>query len=97
MFKYSINFTLLKVLLSHRYGTVDLPTDIKEKDYNILKDEISKENIDFSFSYKYDDDKTFNFKNILQECYELDTNPKKPIYRLKYLDQLFPNVNQKVF
>ena len=82
-------------MLSHRYGTVCLPTRIIETEYEILKNEIIKEEKDLSFSYMYGD-KLIEFKNILEECYELDKNEQPARYRLKYLNRLFPNINQKV-
>jgi hypothetical protein len=72
-----------------------LPTRIIETEYELLKAEVIKEKKDLTFSYQYGE-KLVSFENILDECYELDKNEQPARYRLKYLDRLFPEINQKV-
>ena len=49
--------------------------------------------IKFNYQYK---EELIEIGNILEECYELDKNEIPARYRLKYLNKLFPNFNQKV-
>lgn len=72
-----------------------MPTRIIETEYELLKAEVIKEKKDLTFSYQYGE-KLVSFENILDECYELDKNEQPARYRLKYLDRLFPQINQKV-
>ncbi len=72
-----------------------MPTRIIETEYELLKAEVIKEKKDLTFSYQYGE-KLVSFENILDECYELDKNEQPARYRLKYLDRLFPEINQKV-
>lgn len=72
-----------------------MPSQIPQIEYELLKHELSLESIDLKFSYKYFD-KLIQLENILEDCYELDTNEIPPKYRLKNLDRLFPNINIKV-
>lgn len=81
-------------MLSHRYGTVCLPSRILETEFIELKNEIEKE-FDLTFSYNYNGS-LIEFKNILADCYELDKNEQPARYKLKHLNRLFPNINQKV-
>jgi hypothetical protein len=50
--------------------------------------------INFQFQYK---DNLIEISNIFEKCYELDNNEIPARYRLKYLDRLFPGLNQKVY
>ena len=49
-----------------------------------------------SFKYQYKENNLVQIENIFEECYELDNNENPARYRLKYLNRLFPNFNQKV-
>lgn len=77
-------------------GTISLPTRIIANEFEKLKNEISSANVDLNFSYKYGEH-SIEFENVLACCYELDENASPTIYRLKYLDRIFPNLNHKVF
>lgn len=84
-------------MLSHRYGSRGLPTRIVDSEYKILLDELKNENtIDKVFEYTDDDGKSIKLENILETCYEFDSNEIPARYRLKYLDRLFPTMDQKV-
>ena len=91
----------LKVLLSHRYGTRCLPTRIIAKEYEILQQEIKnggsfKED---DLNFKYDDPlekRNMRVENLFDNCYELDLNEIPARYKLKQLDNIIPNYNQKV-
>ena len=76
-------------------GTINLPTRIIANEFEKLKNEISSANVDLNFSYKYGEH-SIEFENVLACCYELDENASPTIYRLKYLDRIFPNLNHKV-
>ncbi len=88
-------------MLSHRYGSRGLPTKILESEYKLLQDELDKQtNVDKSFCYKLKtpENKLVNIiqiENMFLECYELDSNSQPARFRLKYLDRLFPDMNQK--
>ena len=92
------------MLLSHRYGTICLPTRIIATEFEKLKNEVRHinehvdlfEHIDLSFSYKYAE-RLIELHDIMEYCYELDENACPAIYRLKYLDRIFPTINHKVF
>jgi hypothetical protein len=59
---------------------------------------MSSKNVDLSFYYKYgESSSSITLDNILTYCYELDENASPAIYRLKYLNRLFPDLNHKVF
>ena len=73
-----------------------MPTRILEKEYNLLFTELNKRiDVDKTFQYECQG-KTITMDNILESCYELDNNLIPARYRLKYLDRLFPGMNQKV-
>ena len=95
--------------MSHRYGSRALPTRILRKEYDILQNELNKiEDIDKSFKYEYTSQlttpntdqknkksKTIEFNNLIEDCYELDDNEIPARFKLKYLDKLFPGLDQK--
>ena len=58
---------------------------------------MSSKNVDLSFYHKYGESSSITLDNILSYCYELDKNASPAIYRLKYLNRLFPDINHKVF
>jgi hypothetical protein len=75
-----------------------LPTRIVEDEYLIFKNEINKLDNDLlNFKFKYKENNPVEFLNIFEECFELDNNETPARYRLKYLNKLFPGLNQKVF
>ena len=82
-------------MLSHRYGTVCLPTRIVKTEFEKLKNEINKMQIDVTFSYKFKEE-SIEIENIMEYCYELDNNEDPARYRLKYLYKIFPKINRKV-
>jgi hypothetical protein len=65
------------------------------------KDQLDKQtNVDKSFRYelKTPENKLVNniqIDNMFLECYELDSNSQPARFRLKYLDRLFTDMNQK--
>ncbi len=86
--------------MSHRYGTRCLPTRIIYKEYEILKHEINehKHFSDTDLSFICDDPKRMmSLKNLFEDCYELDMNEIPFRYKLKELDKIIPNFNEKVF
>ena len=61
-----------------------------------MKKELSQSPLlEKKFKGKYKEDEVV-FENILEECYELDSNADPARCRLKYLDKIFPEMNQKV-
>ena len=72
-----------------------------ESEYKLLQKELDKQtNVDKSFRYelKTPENKLVNsiqIENMFLECYELDSNSQPARFRLKYLDRLFPDMNQK--
>jgi NACHT domain- and WD repeat-containing protein len=80
----------LKALLSHRYGVRQLPTRIVEDEYNIIKNEMAnyEDEIDLKFELNLENDEKV-IDNLLDYCYELDTNEVPARYRLKYLNKIF--------
>ena len=87
-----------KVLLSHRYGRICLPTRIVATEFELIRSEIKTKltnDFDLSFSYKYGED-LVELENILDYCYELNENEEPSRYRLKFLNHIFPNLNHKV-
>ncbi len=95
-----------QVLLSHRYGTRCLPTRIIAKEYEILRTELLslKESNEIDLSFKYTnkqngtetENRTMTIDNLFEECYELDENEIPARYKLKFLENLFQNFNEKV-
>jgi hypothetical protein len=84
-------------MLSHRYGWRGLPTRIVEKEFKILLGELNNQiSINKTFEFTDDEGKLIKFENILESCYELDYNSVPARYRLKFLDKLFPTLDQKL-
>lgn len=87
--------------MSHRYGTRSLPTRIIAKEYHTMKKELNEhhhfDDTDLSFSVdkSIDDKRQFMLKNLFLDCYELDMNEIPFRYKLKELDKLMPNYNEK--
>jgi hypothetical protein len=74
-----------------------LPSSIIEKEYKILLNELNnRTSLDKTFEYTDDEGKLIKFENMIESCYELDYNSVPAKYRLKFLDKLFPTLNQKV-
>jgi hypothetical protein len=92
-----INLSLyFKGLLSHRYGSRDLPTRILADEFKILKDEM-KTNPTFDISYKYESSVCMIEKDdIIDHCYQLDENEIPFRYRLKNINKIIPDYLQKV-
>ncbi len=74
-----------------------MPSSIIEKEYKILLNELNnRTSLDKTFEYTDDEGKLIKFENMIESCYELDYNSVPAKYRLKFLDKLFPTLNQKV-
>ena len=74
-----------------------MPSSIIEKEYKILLNELNnRTSLDKTFEYTDDEGKLIKFENMIESCYELDYNSVPARYRLKFLDKLFPTLNQKV-
>jgi hypothetical protein len=96
--------------LSHRYGSIGLPTLIDQHEYDLFKIEMANQsdilNLDFKYPNSMNEDESnedvddapikLNVPNLFQYSYELDENEKPPRYKLKSLDKLIPGFNQKV-
>lgn len=100
-------FNRLKAFLSHRYGSITLPTRIIKEEYDLFAKyiEANKDHIDLAFHYEHIQDdalghetKTPNvdIQNLFAECYELDENEIPARYKLKHLDRLLPDFEDKV-
>ncbi len=77
-------------MLSQRYGSREIPNNIAETEFEILKEEINRsKNTDFSFKYDSNDIR-INIKNLVEDCFRLDENeiPKK--YKLLHIDEILP-------
>jgi hypothetical protein len=86
--------------MSHRYGTRSLPTRIIAKEYDTMLEEIREHEhfgvSEISFSFEdVDEKRNFVLKNLLEDCYELDMNEIPFRYKLKELDKLIPDYNEK--
>ena len=95
-------FYLKKVLLSHRYGARCLPTRILSKEYDIFRNELdssrdSNDNSDMGFKYKeVGHSEYFEIQNLFEFCYELDENEIPSRYKLKRIDEIIPEYDEKV-
>ena len=58
--------------------------------------ELDKKTIDKSYEFHTETKGTIKIENVFKECYELDSNSQPARFRLKYLDRLFPEMNQRV-
>jgi hypothetical protein len=86
--------------MSHRYGSRSLPTRIIAKEYDTMLKEIREhghfDESEISFSYENsENNRNFDLKNLLEDCYELDMNEIPYRYKLKELDKLIPDYNEK--
>jgi len=86
--------------MSHRYGSRSLPTRIIAKEYDTMLKEIREhehfEDSEISFRHENSENKrNFVLKNLLEDCYELDMNEIPYRYKLKELDKLIPDYNEK--
>jgi hypothetical protein len=85
---------IIKCLLSHKYGSRFLPSKIIKEEYEILKN-ILKENREIDCSFKIIKDETeYNFKNLFEDCYQLNQNETPACYRIKSL-LIFFNTNSE--
>ena len=81
-----------------------MPTRIIAKEYEILRKELLslKEPNEFDLSFKYTnkqngtEGRTVTIDNLFEECYELDENEIPARYKLKFLENLIQNYNEKV-
>ena len=76
-------------LLSHRYGTREIPNRIDEHEFEILREEL-KNIPDLDLSFKYDESETMkiDFQNIISHCYKLDENEIPRKYKLLHIDEI---------
>ena len=82
--------------MSHRYGSRGLPTRILADEFNLLKDEIkSNPNLNLNFEIKTS---IFKMKtpDILEHCYQIDENEIPFHYKLKNINKIMIDYNQKV-
>lgn len=98
----------LKAFLSHRYGSITLPTRIIKEEYELFANNIekNKDKIDLTFKYDNADDTNLmdsketrpiiDITNLFSECYELDENEIPSRYKLKHLDRLLPGFQDNV-
>ena len=88
----------IKVLLSHRYGTRCLPTRILAKEYEILRKESQalQQSNEIDLSFEYESSRNISFDDVFQECYELDENEIPARFKLKFIERIIPNYNEKV-
>jgi len=89
---------IIKVLLSHRYGTRCLPTRILAKEYEILRKESQalQQSNEIDLSFEYESGRNISFDDVFQECYELDENEIPARFKLKFIERIIPNYNEKV-
>lgn len=83
--------------MSHRYGSISLPTRIIKEEYELFESELKKvkDSFDLEFVFEKDDVK-MNVDNLFEYCYELDENEIPARYKLKHLDATIPGYDQKV-
>lgn len=92
--------------MSHRYGSISLPTRIIKGEYELFSQEMEayKEILDLSFVYDNIDDPMdsdqkkpqINIKNLFEYCYELDENEIPARYKLKHVDRILNDYDSKV-
>ncbi len=84
--------------MSHRYGFRSLPERVIAQEYELLRNQLEnfKHEIDLSFKYNKEENASLDIENIFEFCYELDGNENPARYRLKHLEKVFSNYNQKV-
>ena len=84
--------------MSHRYGTRCLPTRILAKEYEILRKESQalQQSNEIDLSFEYESSRNISFDDVFQECYELDENEIPARFKLKFIERIIPNYNEKV-
>lgn len=91
--------------MSHRYGSITLPTRIIKEEYELFGKNIEANKLDLTFHYDNSTDANLSTKtaelkieldNIFVDCYELDENEIPARYKLKHLDRLLPGFVDKV-
>ena len=84
--------------MSHRYGTRCLPTRILAKEYEILRKESQalQQSNEIDLSFEYESGRNISFDDVFQECYELDENEIPARFKLKFIERIIPNYNEKV-
>jgi hypothetical protein len=76
-------------LLSNRYGTRVIPNKIDEHEFEILTEELKNTpDLDLSFKSEEAETEKIYFKNIIEECYNLDENEIPRMYKLLHIDEI---------
>ena len=89
--------------MSHRYGNRFLPTRIVADEFDLFREELNKQpQFDatfFSTMLSRDNDiaspHEFRLNNLLDDCYELDSNERPARYKLKHIVRIVPHYNDK--
>ena len=89
------------MLISHRYGKRALPTRIIAREYEVLQKELNSNRHFDECDLNYTSDENMSrkviSKNLFEDCYELDNNEIPYRYKLKQMDIIIPDYNEKVY